>query len=57
MCRECWWETPKERDHLEDIGVEKRIIVTWVLRQTVGTERSGLIWLWRWKGGRLLRMR
>jgi hypothetical protein len=36
MYTERWWETLKERDHLEDIGMEKRNVIKWVLKQTVG---------------------
>jgi hypothetical protein len=25
MCTEFWWEGPKERDHLEDQGVDERM--------------------------------
>jgi hypothetical protein len=26
-----WWETLRERVHLEDLGVNERIILKWVL--------------------------
>ena len=25
-----WWRNPKERDHLEDSGVDVRIILKWI---------------------------
>jgi hypothetical protein len=26
-----WWESQKERDHYEDLGVGERIILKWIL--------------------------
>jgi hypothetical protein len=28
-----WWENLRERDHLEDPGVDERIILRWILRK------------------------
>jgi len=28
-----WWGTLRERDHLEDPGVERRIILRWIFRK------------------------
>jgi hypothetical protein len=28
-----WWEIPKERDHLEDQGLDGRMISEWILRE------------------------
>jgi len=25
-----WWENPRERDHLEDPGIDGRIILRWL---------------------------
>jgi hypothetical protein len=30
-CKRCWWESPKERDHLEDQGVDGRMGSEWIL--------------------------
>jgi hypothetical protein len=27
-----WWENLNERDHLENLGIDKRIILKWVLK-------------------------
>jgi len=30
---EFWWENPKETGHLEDPGVDGRIILDWILKK------------------------
>ena len=52
-----WWGDLKERDHLEDLGVDWRIILKWVFRKWDGETWTGLIWIWIETGGGLLRMR
>jgi hypothetical protein len=40
-----WWGTQRERDQLEDPGVDGRMILIWILRKWnvgVGTGSSGL---------------
>ena len=32
MCTGFWWGNLRERDHLEDKGVDGRIILRWILR-------------------------
>jgi hypothetical protein len=36
-------ENLKGRDHLEDVGVDGKIILEWILRKQCGNESSGSI--------------
>jgi hypothetical protein len=49
-----WWGNLRERDHLEDIGINGRIIFEWILEKLVGMIWTGFIWLRRETIGRLL---
>jgi len=40
-----WWGNPRERDHLEDLCVDGRIILRWILRKYDVEAWIGLIWL------------
>jgi hypothetical protein len=41
-----WWESPKEKDHLEDQGVDGRMGSKWTLGKLVGGGVwSGFTWL------------
>jgi len=31
-----WWANLTERDHLEDIGVDGRIILRWIFKNSIG---------------------
>ena len=33
MYTEFWWGSLRERDHLEDLGVDGRIILRWIFRK------------------------
>jgi hypothetical protein len=40
-----WLEDLKGRGHLEDIGVDERIILEWILEKQDGKVWTGFIWL------------
>jgi len=39
-----WWGNLRERDHLENSGIDGRIILRWILRKWDVGARTGLIW-------------
>ena len=47
-------EIPEEKGHLEDISVDRRIILKWVFKKSVGTAWTGLTLLHIGISGRLL---
>jgi hypothetical protein len=52
-----WWGEMRERNHLEHLGVDGRIILKWILSSVTGGGKgvwSGLIWLRIETGGGLL---
>ena len=49
-----WWGNVRERDHLEDLGVDGRIIVKWIFKKWDGDAWAGLLWLRIGTGGGFL---
>jgi hypothetical protein len=50
----CWWGDMREGDHLEDSGIDGRIIVKWIFKKWDGGAWTRLIWLRIGTGGGLL---
>jgi hypothetical protein len=40
-----WWGNLKERDHLEDVGIDWRIILKWIFRKWEGVVGTGWSWV------------
>jgi hypothetical protein len=54
-CTGFWWESPKEKGHLEDRGVDGRMGSEWTLGRLVGGGAwSGFTWLRIGNAGGLL---
>jgi hypothetical protein len=49
-----WWGELRKGDHLEDPGVDRRIILKWIFKKWDGGAWTGLIWLRIGTGGGLL---
>jgi hypothetical protein len=48
------WGSLMERNHLENLGVDPRIILKWIFNKWDGKARIGLTWLRIGTGGGLL---
>jgi len=46
-----WWSNLRERDHLEDPGIDGRIILRWIFREWDLGVWTGSIWLRIGTGG------
>ena len=41
----------REREHLEELGVDGRIILEWILKKLVDRKCTGLVWIRVGKSG------
>jgi len=48
-----WSENLKGSDHSEDLGVDRRIILEYILRKYGRKVWTGFIWLRKWTSGRI----
>jgi len=46
-----WWGSLRERDQLEGLGIDGRIILRWIFRKWDGAVWAGFIWLRIGTGG------
>ena len=51
-----WWENLREGNHLEDPGVDGKVILKWTFEKWIGRSCTGSIWLRIRTGGGLLWM-
>jgi hypothetical protein len=40
-----WWRDLRERHHFEDLGIDERIILKWILKKWAEEAWTGLMWL------------
>jgi hypothetical protein len=46
-----WWGDPRERSHLEETGIDERILLKWIFKKWGRKAWTGLIWLMMGAGG------
>ena len=54
VCSGFWWGNLRERNHLEDSGIDGRIILKWIFGKWDVKAWIGLMWLRLGAGGRHL---
>ena len=40
-----WWNNLRERDHLEDLDIDGRLIFEWIFRNWNGEVWTGFLWI------------
>jgi len=45
VCTGFWWGNVWERDHLEDTGIDGRMILRWIFRKNDVRAWTGMIWI------------
>ena len=55
--RDCCRLTRRKEIHAEDVGMDGRAALKWILQKWDGSACTGFIWLRMWTRGRLLRTR
>ena len=45
MYTSLWWGDPRKRDHSENLGVDGRIILKWIIKNLDGEAWNELLWL------------
>ena len=54
VCTGFWWGNLRERDHIEDPGVDGKEVLKWIFRKWDGLIWTRMIWLRIGTGGGLL---
>ena len=49
-----WWGDLMERDHLEDLGIDRKIVLKWIFKKWDGEAWKRLLWPRLGTGGWLL---
>jgi len=49
-----WWGNPKKGDHLEDLGMDGRVVLKWISQTLLGMAWTGVVQLRKGTSGKLL---
>jgi hypothetical protein len=42
----------KEGGHLEVLGIDKKVLLIWIIKKKDGRSSAGCLWIKTWRGGR-----